>query len=75
VQVDIFYNAGTGEKIYDVIKIANPQGSPRTTSKSAGERFSLYGFRVQVNGNTIRDTSESWMILGGSQNFEVPRGQ
>jgi hypothetical protein len=74
VQVDIFYNAGTGEKIYDVIKVANPQGPPRKTSKPAGDQFSLQGFRVQVNGKTIRDTSESWMIGGGLVIFMPGRG-
>jgi hypothetical protein len=65
VQIDIFYNPDTREKLYDVIKIADERMSSRKAPKPAGELFSLRGFRVDVNGKTIRDTSESWMIGGG----------
>ena len=60
VQVDIFHNPGTGEKVYDVIRVASQRAR-----KPAGEQFSLLRPRVDVNGKIIRDTSNFWMIGGG----------
>jgi hypothetical protein len=65
VQVDILYNPATGEKLYDVIKVAKEAVTQRKAAVPSGDLFSLRGFRVVVNGKTIRDTSENWMVGGG----------
>lgn len=67
VQVDILYNPSTGERLYDVIKVAPERRPPPSAkaSKPTGEKFSLRGFRVDVNGKTVRETSDVWMIGGG----------
>lgn len=65
-QVDIFYNPRTGEKVYDVIRVASQRAS-----KPEGEQFSLLRCRVDVNGKTIRGTSTFWMI-GGALIISLP---
>ncbi len=63
VEVDILYQPVTGEKIYDVLRVSS--GQPPSHTKPTGERFSLEDVRVVVNGKTITEERNTWMIGGG----------
>lgn len=65
VQVDILYNPTTGEKLYDVIKVANEKASAASkTPKTLTDQFSLRRPRVEANGKVLRDTWNGWMTGG-----------
>jgi len=66
VQVDILYNPGTGEKLYDVLKVVGERpASHEAPHRPARELFTLREFRVDINGKTIQQPQTIWMI-GGS---------
>ena len=75
VQVDILYNPVTKEKLYDVLKVAGErQPASQRAPNPAGELFSLQGFRVDINGKTVREPQNTWMIGGGLLIYLPGRG-
>lgn len=74
VQVDILYNPATGEKLYDVLKVAGDRPSAGKTPDPARELFSLLEFRVDINGKTVREPRSIWMVGGGLLIYLPGRG-
>ena len=75
VQIDILYNPATGEKLYDVLKVAGERAlSNQATTNPPGERFSLLKFRVDIDGKTARETHDTWMTGGGLLIYLPGRG-
>jgi hypothetical protein len=75
VQIDILYHPGTGEKLYDVLKVVGERPpSDRAPNHPAGELFSLREFRVDINGKTIQEPETIWMIGGGLSIYVPGRG-
>jgi hypothetical protein len=63
VQIDIMINPATGEKLWDVLRvIADPPPGSQQARLSPGERFSFERVKVAIDGKTISEPRNSWMI-------------
>jgi hypothetical protein len=63
VQVDIMYNPATGEKLWDVLRIVEDRESyPKSPT---GDRFSFERIVVTIDGKTVAERSNTWMIGRG----------
>jgi hypothetical protein len=66
VQVDILYHPVTGEKISDVLRVIteDPQMGRQVGRQKAagGERFSFERVKVVIDGKTVADRPNTWMI-------------
>lgn len=74
VEVDILYHPATGERIYDVLKVASDAPPSPRPPGPAGERFSLFRVRVDINGKTISGERNTWMIGGAFRIYLPGRG-
>ena len=71
VQVDILLHPQTGERIYDVLRVS---GQPRPViqkPKPAGDQLSFQEVRVVLNGKTIHEPENSW-IIGAAAMLYLP---
>jgi hypothetical protein len=75
VSIDILINPSTGERIYDVIQpiVQAPQQTavrekPQTPLE---DEFSLMKIRVTINGKTVEEPNNSWLI-GGAIKMSIP---
>jgi hypothetical protein len=76
VEVDILYNQGTKERIYDVLRVSGGRMPSAKTAKAAGGRFSLEDVRVSINDKTIvQQRGGTWMIGGGFMIYLPGRGE
>jgi hypothetical protein len=75
VSIDILANPATGERIYDVIQPLTPgvRGGmdPAREQPKLEDEFSLMKIRVAINGKTIREPENNWMI-GGALKIALP---
>jgi hypothetical protein len=74
VEVDILYNPATGERIYDVLRVASELLPSPKPPGPTGERFSLFRVRVDINGKTISGERNTWMIGGALMVYLPGRG-
>jgi hypothetical protein len=76
VHVDIMYNPKTGEKLWDVLRVTpEAQPMPKPGKVFTGPQFSWEGVNVAIDGKTIADRSDNWMI-GEAIMMRVPgRGE
>ena len=62
VEVDILQNAGTGERIYDVVRVTDQRSR---SSNAPPDLFSLLQPAVLINGKIAREQANFWMTGGG----------
>jgi hypothetical protein len=72
VQVDILHNPGTGETIRDVLRVIDePPPNWGQAKVAAGNRFSFERVKVVIDGKTVSEPRNSWMI-GQAIKMSVP---
>jgi hypothetical protein len=74
VSIDILFNPSTGERIFDVIQPLVPgpkMSSPARDVAKLEDEFSLMKIRVAINGKTVQEPDNSWMI-GGAIKMSLP---
>jgi hypothetical protein len=74
VSIDILYNPSTGERIFDVIQPLVPGPKMSSSSRDAAkleDEFSLMKIRVAINGKTVQEPDNTWMI-GGAIKMSLP---
>jgi len=69
VTLDILYNPTTGEKIFDVIRPVEPP--PAKPRRVFADEFSLQEMRVAINGKTVHESRNSW-IIGAAAKISLP---
>jgi len=63
VHVDIMFNPKTGEKLWDVLRVApEAQPAPKPGKVFTGPQFSWEDVKVAIDGKIVKETSHTWMI-------------
>jgi hypothetical protein len=70
VQLDILYNASTGEKIFDVIEPIDAR--PDKMSVAPEDELSFKQVQISVNGTVVKEPANTWMI-GTAIKMSLPR--
>jgi hypothetical protein len=73
VSIDILFNPSTGERIFDVIQpitLTPAQVALKETAQLEDE-FSFMKVRIAINGKTVEEPGNSWMI-GGAMKIALP---
>ena len=73
VEVEILYNAATGERISDVVQVLSER-APRAPDQPATDRFSFKNRTVTADGKGIGGSPGSWMRCGGMRMRLPDRG-
>jgi hypothetical protein len=74
VSIDILHNPSTGERIFDVIQPLSPGPRGVQTAREAPkleDEFSLMKARIAINGKTVEEPGNNWMI-GGALKIALP---
>ena len=73
VELDILYNPTTHEKIWDVIRVSDepPPAAKPKLEKPSGNQFSFQEVRVVVDGKTVREPGNNW-IIGPAAMIQLP---
>ena len=74
VSIDILFNPSTGERIFDVIQPLAPGPRGVQTAREAPkmeDEFSLMKARIAINGKTVEEPGNNWMI-GGALKISLP---
>lgn len=73
VQVDILFNPSSGEKLWDVLRVLNEPNPPMQAPPKlpSSERFSFDRVKITIDGKTIADHRNTWMI-GQAMLMRVP---
>jgi hypothetical protein len=72
VSVDILVNPSTGERIYDVLEPSfAPERPLQTPAKVQEDSFSFENPRIAINGETVQQATNTW-VIGAAGMIYIP---